>query len=677
MKSIYALLVGINDYREPVGKLKGCVDDVKNLEKFIKKQYSDSNQLHIKTLLNEDATYANVSDSFRTHLAQATENDVVWFHFSGHGSEEKSAQEFLAFDSTGKDQTMLCYDSRPEEMPNLADKELAVLLNTVANEYPDRTSKSTAPHMIISLDCCHSGSGTRSDYSGNYIGVRNTRSFGIERKLESYADGFYTQQDKDKLTIPSCPHIVLSACERDEQAGDLDGGGAFTTGLIRALEHSNGKISYPDLYVRTRATVRRIRKKQNPKFSFISNINPFSEFLNGTTMGSPDEYEVYFKKGKWYLKCGAIHGLQANLTGQAEIEIHTPAPDSRKIGDATIMSVGAQESELKMDMEFSIKSTFKALVTEDTNYRGIFKSLPVKAQTVYISGEDQKVSAFISSWNSDKNISFSKDNIDAQHLELNINDDYKLVDLNKQQTIFESSNPGDIVHTIEKAMHWYRFLELRNSDAHTSLSDGIDFHVEVLDANNKHTFYRAQGSEVILQATAQNSRDGAFGILPKVTINKINQDLFFYLFYLKPDYAVECPEEETIFDGDADGDGVTDKDEMVGPDGIINTHDETDPNDPTDFHVSQISLTPRHENADIKTLDLNLWKEFKGLGPAPNEKSLDCHFKLLVTTEELDYFQFIQSGIGKKRSGPKENKPFKKFSNEWAAFNLNIKIEKE
>ncbi len=678
MKSIFALLVGINEYRDPVKPLLGCVDDVKNLEHFIKKQYADTKQLQIKTLLNENASYANINESFKKHLAQANENDIVWFHFSGHGSEEKSAPEFLPFDSTGKDQTMLCYDSRPGEMQNLADKELAVLLNSVANEFPDGSIKSAPPHIIISLDCCHSGSGTRSTRTNEYVGVRNTRSFGTERKLDSYADGYYTTQDKDNLTIPSCPHIVLSACERDEQAGDLDGGGAFTTGLIRALEHSNGKINYPDLYLRTRATVRKIRKNQNPKFSFISNINPYTEFLNGASMGTPDQYEVYFKKGRWYIKCGAIHGIPTNLDEKIDIEIHTPAPDAKKIGDANIISVGSQESELKMDLEFSLKSTLQSLVSEDINYRGIFHSLPVNNETVFLSGQAQQIDEFIRNWNSDKNISLSTDQVDSRHLELQITDNYKLIDLNTQQTVLESTDIADINQTIEKIIHWYRFLELRNTDQHSKIQQGMGFYIEVLDANNDLKSFKGQDiNEIVLHANASNSRDGAFGIMPKVTIQQINQDLFFYLFYLKPDYAIECPEEEIIFDGDSDGDGVTDKDEMVGPDGQAVSGDETNPNDPEDFHASQITLAPRQDVLpdDIRTLELNLWKEYKGLGPAPNE-SLNCHFKLLVTSEELDYFQFIQTGIGKTRSGQTEREVSAKLSDEWAVFNLNVKIEK-
>lgn len=677
MKSLYALLVGVNEYKAPIKTLRGCVSDVEKIQKFIKQQYAETMSLNIKTLLNEDATYDNVHDAFENHLAQASENDVIWFHFSGHGSEEKSADEFLAFDSTGKDQTLLCVDSIPGEKPHLADKELAVLLHYVSTKFPDQRPKEKPPHILVSLDCCHSGSATRSIRSDDkYVGVRNAVSSGAIRSLDSYANGFYSNQNPEELIIPSSPHIAISACDRHQKAGDLNGGGAFSTGLVKALHDSNGKINYPDLFLRTRSAVRRIRKNQSPKFSFISGFNPYSQFLNGASMGVPDEFEVTFEDGNWFLKCGAIHGLPTHFDKDISVEILTAAPDSDKIGDATIVSVGAQRSELKMDLEFSLKSTWNSLVKPDTDYRGIMRNFPLPKEFIFIQGESQAESDFIQKWESDKNIALSTDESLSQNLKIVIADRYQLIDLNRDETITNTTDLHEFIDSIDKVVKWYRFLALRNPNPKSVIEQGMELSVEVRDAEDNHLV--CTESSLVLKANAKNSRDGAFGFMPKIKIQKINQDLFFYLFYLKPDYAIVCPEEETLFDGDSDGDGVTDRDERIGPDAISDSGDETNPNDPTDFHESQITLMPRNASQDLQTLDLNLWKEFKGLGPNENESVLECHFKLLVTSEELDYFQFIQTGLGKRRSnGNADTVSTSKFSEEWAVFDFHLRIERE
>ena len=162
MKNLFALLVGINDYKKPLSALNGCIKDVKQIEKFIHTHCKEDFDVHVKKLLDGEATYQGIINAFRSHLKQARPDDVAWFHYSGHGSEEKTAPEFLPLEANGKDQTLICHDSRKSGADHLADKELAVLLQEVATEYVDHSRKEGTPHIVVTLDCCHSGSGTRS-----------------------------------------------------------------------------------------------------------------------------------------------------------------------------------------------------------------------------------------------------------------------------------------------------------------------------------------------------------------------------------------------------------------------------------------------------------------------------------------------------------------------------------
>src|SRR5690242_4572375 len=128
MKNLYVLLVGINDYAPPTPKLKGCVKDIDQIEKYLEDFCSTDYNLQIRRLENATATYGNVIKGFREHLGQAGPDDIAWFHYSGHGSEEKTAPEFLTLEPNGKDQTLMCVDSGKNGVPHLADKELAVLI---------------------------------------------------------------------------------------------------------------------------------------------------------------------------------------------------------------------------------------------------------------------------------------------------------------------------------------------------------------------------------------------------------------------------------------------------------------------------------------------------------------------------------------------------------------------
>ena len=335
MSSLYALLVGINDYQSPHNKLLGCVKDIKKVENYLHSSLSDIFSLEIEKLLNEEATYENVLDRFENHLGQAKPNDVIWFHFSGHGTELASAPEFRKSPTTALDQCLICYDSGPEKSYNIADKEMAALINKVATHYPNGEIKEKPPHILITLDCCHSGSGTRS---GKISQVRSSNAASKKRTLDSYAKGYYT--NKNDLTIPMSPHIAISACRHFEVAGDTKGGGAFTSGLLKALKDSRGRLTYTDLYLRTRSAVRKMRSFQNPKFSFISDVSPYSYFLSNENINERSSFEVFYKNGKWKIKYGAIHGLSADLSESIKIEIYKVGRIRQKVGNAKILSVG-------------------------------------------------------------------------------------------------------------------------------------------------------------------------------------------------------------------------------------------------------------------------------------------------------------------------------------------------
>ncbi|HEY3386379.1 MAG TPA: caspase family protein, partial [Saprospiraceae bacterium] len=342
MKNLYVLLVGINDYPAPLPKLKGCIKDIDQIESYLNEFCATDYNLKIKRLEDASATYSNVKSAFRDHLGAAGPSDISWFHFSGHGSEEKAAPEFLTLEPNGKDQTLICIDSGIGGVPHLADKELAVLLNEVATK-----NKTSPPHILVSLDCCHSGSGTRDAGEDIKWSTRAAPSSGASRTLDSYADGYYTKLKS--LEVPSSKHVLLSACKSVERAGDMPQGGAFTTGLIKALRAAKGNLSYTDLFLRARATVQTVRDNQTPQFGTIQNFDPYTRFLEGSPTGERDLYEVFKQDGNWYVKCGAIHGLPTQPSAPIEFDVYTAPPEKELKGSAKIKSVGAQLSRIEVE----------------------------------------------------------------------------------------------------------------------------------------------------------------------------------------------------------------------------------------------------------------------------------------------------------------------------------------
>ena len=637
MKKLYALLVGINEYEPPVTPLYGCIKDINKVEKYIEEYHSSDCDIHIKRLENKDATYENIIDGFKNHLSLASTEDLVWFHFSGHGSEEKSASEFASLEPNGKDQTLWCCDSGQGGIFNLADKELAVLLHEVSTRFPDGTTKESAPHVMVSLDCCHSGSGTRDAGESDIMRTRNTRSTGRDRPIDSYVGGYYANKGQN-IQIPSSPHIVLSACQTYQRAGDLNDGGAFTSGLIKALKASKGDINYADLFIRTRASVRQIRQNQTPDFASIENFNPYKRFLASEEIGVPHQYEVFFEDNKWYIRCGAIHGLPTDNQKSIKVEIRS-FPNNKKLGKATLTSIGAQRSALDIDTSFSIKSTVKEIVPGEDHYRGVIMSFPQAPIVVQLDGEQGYLSQIKDHWPVDSSLQYDDAGLKDSDIRVDLQKElYKITDLNTQTVVEEISTTNieesempkvyqGLFQSFNKIRKWYSFRDLTNKNKSSKITDWVELELHVADAKGGTTLY--SDHHVTLFANPENSRNGQFGFFPKAKIKNTTQDLFLYLMYMQPNFAIDCPEGEVV------------------------------------FYTS--------EHGDIKELELALWKNMQGFGPGFSESSVTSHFKLLVTTEKLDYFQFLQSGLGAHRSALSLWQP-DKVSDDWAVINMAVTI---
>src|SRR5271169_3258607 len=148
--TVYALIVGVDDYPPPLPALRGCVADARAIEALLRDRVP-AERLRILTLTDSAATRAAVVAAFQAHLGQAALHDTALFWYAGHGSQQTSVAP-IEIEPTGLDQTLVLIDSRQAGSADLADKELGALVAKVS---------AGGAHVVVGLDCCHSGSGTR------------------------------------------------------------------------------------------------------------------------------------------------------------------------------------------------------------------------------------------------------------------------------------------------------------------------------------------------------------------------------------------------------------------------------------------------------------------------------------------------------------------------------------
>ena len=81
-----ALLVGINNYTSGIRPLQGCLTDVEMQRELLIHRFG-FNPKDILEVNDTKATRSEIITAFEEHLIkQANPDDIVVFHFSGHGS---------------------------------------------------------------------------------------------------------------------------------------------------------------------------------------------------------------------------------------------------------------------------------------------------------------------------------------------------------------------------------------------------------------------------------------------------------------------------------------------------------------------------------------------------------------------------------------------------------------
>jgi hypothetical protein len=214
-RTIYGLLIGIDDYPRPIPSLRGCVNDIEAFAAYLSDRVAKDKgvALDLMLLKSVEATREAVVDGFKTHLGKAQKGDIALFYYSGHGSQEQAPEEFWKIEPDRLDETLVCYDSRTPGNWDLADKELSKLIKDVA---------AKGPHVAVILDCCHSGSGTRDIGTVVRRAPTDLRHRPIESFIVSVAEAQAAAASREVSGGAGAwqvgtegRHVLLAACRDD------------------------------------------------------------------------------------------------------------------------------------------------------------------------------------------------------------------------------------------------------------------------------------------------------------------------------------------------------------------------------------------------------------------------------------------------------------------------------
>lgn len=232
-----ALLIGCNYTNHPVYSLKGCIDDVQNVEDMLNKKYGYlSNEIIVLT--DESVikpTKSNIMAQFQLIVDKSAGLDEVWIHYSGHGSriEEKEWTKEWTKDWTkalGKDWG----DKWGEGILIPLDYDTAGPI--LADELYDFICKIKCPAMLL-FDSCHSGNicempwHMEVDESENVILTSNK---------------IHEMENLDIYVFSGCKEIETCADEFDNEI--VEHVGAFTTTFLKCLYDNQSDVSIDVFY---------------------------------------------------------------------------------------------------------------------------------------------------------------------------------------------------------------------------------------------------------------------------------------------------------------------------------------------------------------------------------------------------------------------------------------------
>lgn len=300
MRTVYALLVAIDEYFPPVTNLAGCKNDIAAVGEVLRARAGAAgDRLELRTLTDRDATREALVAVFREHLGQAGPEDAALFYYSGHGSQEPAPPELWHLEPDRLNETLVCADSRAPGGWDLADKELGALLGEVAD---------TGAHVTAVLDCCHSGSGVRGDAVVRLVDA-DTRV----RPAASYLPGVVDPDGARSVGDDSAVRriVAMAACRSDQTAKErtIDGArrGVFSSSLVELLR--SGPATYRDLHRAAAASVRTLADDQTPVLEALGAGDVDAAFLGGLAAPPPHPFTVSRHDGAWTLDGGSAHGV--------------------------------------------------------------------------------------------------------------------------------------------------------------------------------------------------------------------------------------------------------------------------------------------------------------------------------------------------------------------------------
>lgn len=308
-----ALIVGIN-YVGTGNDLRGCINDANNIKDLITTHYGFQD---VKMLLEQDATTQNIKDGLRWLVSGCLPGDVLFFHYSGHGSQIRDTTND---EPDGLDEIICPIDLDWREKVITDD-----YMKWVFDVLP------VGVNLTVLLDSCNSGTGL--DQTNQYQPLGSSQP-------SITKDGRYLTPPPEVLDLIQAEPLdfkprslqsreinttglLISGCQSNQTSADAYIGGkwqgAATYSLLTTLQQNKYDVDYQTLV------------EGMNQFMFDKGYTQRPE-LNGSAA-------LFTEK---FLASPAVSEDQVNAYEPPDL---TPAPETTQTPEETLQAVESAQSK--------------------------------------------------------------------------------------------------------------------------------------------------------------------------------------------------------------------------------------------------------------------------------------------------------------------------------------------
>lgn len=358
----HALIIAIGNYnfKETKWAPISSLNDIPIIkDALIKQGFPEDNIIIIK---DNEATKDGIVRNLSLLKERVNKGDVVLVHYSGHGQQ---IQDDNGDEVDGYDEALIPIDAHNrfqkgvyEGENHLRDEELGNLLNQI------RIKITQTGNLLVVLDACHSGTGTR--------GLTKVRGTEVPFKQDGYNGS--SQQDNDAFGVlteqeDAAPMVSFFGASPHELNYEYEAKpgtyvGSLSYAFAKAFSEANNNTTYRGIFDKIKLEMSSIAPKQTPQ----SEGTLDQEILGGNIVGQINYFRVshYYDNKNMTLDAGQLSGIhEGTKVGFYDMNVTDPSESEPKAtGKIIFADLTTADVELDETLEEKTAKSSWVFITE-------------------------------------------------------------------------------------------------------------------------------------------------------------------------------------------------------------------------------------------------------------------------------------------------------------------------